>query len=319
MILKRFLVLLFLITCTFTISSCRKADGIITINYDFNGIIENYSYEIDCGQKAVKPNNINKPNYNFIAWYKDDKYKRKFNFNSRLYNDTTIYAKYELNQDKINDTLINGGLNCHVGFKILYFNRIASKYSWGSGVVLEITDYKIYILSNSHLSQPSFGFNHIDFKAYDYLGNSVDAELEFERSDYDLAIFSCSKLSGVKETIKFAEEDVYTGQDIISVGRPGGKPNRITYGEINGITKGPDLCIINAKSDVNFDVYSHSSYINLGSSGGALLNSNLELIGINYAVKQTEEGYNFIEGYSVPLFRVYEFLNYYEEFKKTNV
>jgi len=312
--------IVFFILLFFSISSCNSSNEpseMISITYDYGNAGDPITIEIEKGKKTSKPELVEKNNYIFDNWYKDEEYVTKFNFNKKIYEDTTIYGKYTLDQDKINAILQAGGLKSHVGIKIEYFNRFLTRYSWGSGVILEMTDNRYYLLSNSHLSLPSYGFNNIRFFAYDYLGNCNVATLVFERSDYDLAIFECKPFGSDLEEIEFA--DGYNiGEDILSVGRPGGIPNTITYGVMSDYVIGPELSVDNTKSDVHFEVLAHSSYINLGSSGGALLNSDLKLVGINYAVKQDTDGNLFQEAYAIPLHRIYEFLDFYEEFKLTN-
>jgi len=62
-------------------------------------------------------------------------------------------------------------------------------------------------------------------------------------------------------------------------------------------------------SDVKFDVLAHNAPIDNGSSGGALLNINLKIAGINYAASKAND--EFITGYTIPAVKIHEYLNNY--------
>lgn len=63
-------------------------------------------------------------------------------------------------------------------------------------------------------------------------------------------------------------------------------------------------------SNVKFNVYRHSADIKGGSSGGALLNEDLELIGINYAGKCFFVILS-IDSFALPISNVKEFISLY--------
>ena len=54
----------------------------------------------------------------------------------------------------------------------------------------------------------------------------------------------------------------------------------------------------------------HSAYIKGGSSGGALLNNNDEVIGVTFAGVFDNKG-EFVRGYAIPVSKVNEFLSKY--------
>ena len=62
--------------------------------------------------------------------------------------------------------------------------------------------------------------------------------------------------------------------------------------------------------NVTFTVLEHNAETNGGSSGGAILNIDLELIGIHYAGSRDSSG-NFVRGYAIPIDKIHEFLNKY--------
>lgn len=299
--------------------ACQNSNTNETVNVtiDYHNGDSQIVHTIPKNSKIEKPELIERENLIFEGWYEDVDFEKEFKFSRRIKEDLTLHAKYTVDYELLNSKIDNGELKSHVGIKITYYNRFRTSYSWGSGVVIEITDSKVYILSNSHLSKKNHGLSNIKFQVYDYLDYSAPAELVFEKSEYDLAVFVCERFSENFELIDYGNNH-WIGEDIVSIGRPLGTPNNVTFGKINGYVQGPYLTCDKSESNVHFEVINHSSYINLGSSGGALLNLDLKLIGIQYAVKQDEETNEFKSGYAIPLHKVYEFLELYNEFRKTN-
>ena len=65
-------------------------------------------------------------------------------------------------------------------------------------------------------------------------------------------------------------------------------------------------------SNVTFNVIVHSAYINSGSSGGALVDENLKLVGINFASASIESTSKYLYTYAIPASKAKEFINNYE-------
>ncbi len=93
--------------------------------------------------------------------------------------------------------------------------------------------------------------------------------------------------------------------DVISLGSPKEQSNSITYGHVYGYKNVTIPNSSKSSSNVTFDVIYHDAFINKGSSGGPLLDSNLNVIGVNYASNSSGIGY------AIPAVKVKEFLNKY--------
>lgn len=178
----------------------------------------------------------------------------------------------------------------------------------GSGAIIKKSATSYYVITNNHVvynADLEPRTQYTNFYVIDYLGNEYRADCVANMAEYDLAI------------VKFTSVEQYTilsleagnsveGDFVVSLGQPEGQSNTITLGNV------VDYCKITLKdtdpteSDVTFDVLSHDAYINSGSSGGALLDSHLNIIGINYAGTIDQQGNN-LASYAIPVEKVYEF------------
>lgn len=178
----------------------------------------------------------------------------------------------------------------------------------GSGVIIKYTGSEYYALTNNHVVYSLSLEQQASTKSYsviDYLGTEYKATLVANLANYDLAI------------VKFTSTESYTvlslesgnseeGDLVISLGQPAGQSNTITLGNTVGYTKVRLTDADASESNVTFNVLQHDAYINSGSSGGALLDAQLNVIGINYAGALDEDG-NSVESYAIPVEKVYEF------------
>ena len=89
------------------------------------------------------------------------------------------------------------------------------------------------------------------------------------------------------------------------MGNPSSIKNVISEGKIDCFGY---VSLDSTKSNIEFEVIVHSAAIAGGSSGGALLDSNNEIIGITFAGVFDRDGI-FITGYAIPSEKIIEFLN----------
>ena len=66
-----------------------------TVTFNTNGGTEISSIKVVKGNKIEKPTHSQKDNYIFDNWYTDDTYTTKFDFDTPITSDTTIYAHFE--------------------------------------------------------------------------------------------------------------------------------------------------------------------------------------------------------------------------------
>ena len=149
----------------------------------------------------------------------------------------------------------------------------------GSGVIISENDDEIFILTNNHVVEDSseLSVKFINDKSY-------DANIKGVSQRKDIAIVSIKKKDVDDETlgaIKIAKignsDNLKVGNGIIAIGNALGYGQSVTTGVISALNR-----------EVSTDEYTQDmiqidAAINGGNSGGALLNSNGEVIGINSA------------------------------------
>ena len=109
------------------------------------------------------------------------------------------------------------------------------------------------------------------------------------------------------EILPLAEENAPVNETVVSVGAPDGQFNAVTIGKISRY-ESVALTEEESSSHVSYPVICHTAVIHGGSSGGMLIDRNLQIVGINYAGASNEETDEFYEGYASPVENVRAFL-----------
>lgn len=194
-------------------------------------------------------------------------------------------------------------------------NLTNSKMVFGSGVLFlsEVVDEGepeyYYLLTNNHTIAKNDEFEQATYEVKDYKGNIYPAVLVNGLADYDLAVLKFKADDEiVYNPLVLASKNVMNNVRIATLGQPHGQANMMTIGKViayNKIMSGED---VKALSNVLFDVIYHDAPIDTGSSGGALLNENCQVVGINFAmtVNKTDEEVTY--GCAIPIEKVREFL-----------
>ena len=170
-------------------------------------------------------------------------------------------------------------------FGPFYGNSSYTTEGAGSGVIVSENDTEIFILTNYHVVENSteLSVKFIDDKSYDATIKGVS-----ERKD--IAIVSVSKKSLESETLKQIKiatignsNELKVGNGIIAIGNALGYGQSVTTGVVSALNR-----------EVSTDEYIQDmiqidAAINGGNSGGALLNSKGEVVGIN-SVKYSSNG-----------------------------
>lgn len=157
----------------------------------------------------------------------------------------------------------------------------------GSGVIIDAD--KGYIVTNYHVIN---GANTIKVQLTD--GREYDAELVGGDQMTDVALLKLEKKVKNLTQIKLADSDkLRVGDFTVAIGNPFGLGQTVTSGIVSALGRS-GLNLENLENFIQTD-----AAINSGNSGGALVNLNGELIGINTAILGPNGG-NVGIGFAIP-------------------
>lgn len=175
----------------------------------------------------------------------------------------------------------------------------------GSGVIFSEDNNNYYVLTNNHVVNRDEEYSLFKYEITDYLGNTYKGTLLVSSADYDLGLLKMPKSKAILEVLKVNLNKLEKDEVVIAIGQPKGQDNTITIGRVIRFTNGN---LEEATSHVEFDVIEHTAPINRGSSGGVLINSKLEIVGINYAGSFKEGVEGSVFAYAIPMSEVDTFL-----------
>ena len=220
-----------------------------------------------------------------------------------LENDAFSYA------DAIND-ITTSKMCSTVTLTTLYYNQnffgitTESATSIGSGTVIMSTSESggtnVYVLTNAHCVNDISKYEHKTITVTDYRGNAFSACSILQGSvseRYDLAIVVFTASNAGFGSIKLADENPKINDIVFSLGSP--------HAQTNSITTGRALRYYTGEL-IEVEALYHSALVGSGGSGGALLNGELELCGVNFAADDTED--DFSNGSAIPVESVREYL-----------
>ncbi|XMB72461.1 trypsin-like peptidase domain-containing protein [Mycoplasmatota bacterium WC30] len=169
--------------------------------------------------------------------------------------------------------------------------------SSGSGFIFLEDDNYFYAITNNHVIDPGEFTSIYSITIHDGLSSS--ATLLATDPDLDLAVLRFEKLLKYDVTIINIYERLYykfnRGELVIAVGNPLNVTNNVTFGEFKGME---DI------SNADYSVLYHDAKIYAGSSGGALVDVDGNLLGVNTWGTGESEPYSF----AIPNYIVYIFL-----------
>lgn len=296
------------------------------VNFYVDGQLYDTQF-LQSGERVSTPMAPQKENYIFLGWYVSESSDQVHDFSLPLYGSYNLYARFKIDAESLTNQITSDTMRSIVTVRVTRYKHYkifgldtgikkSEASTHGSGVVLNIADSYVYVLTNCHVAYFKDGYDSMDLWIEDHKGNRYEAHLYTNKNkagdaisaEYDLA-FLYAKISGdhnFKE-LPLADCDAIEGESVISVGTPDGQKNAIGFGEVMQYrTISLDNTPTNA-SNVTFPVINHNAYTMPGSSGGALLNARLELVGIHYAAQKD----NAHMGYAIPLSKIREFLNTY--------
>ena len=269
--------------------------------------------------KVIDPGAPKKLFAKFLGWYSDLELNNIFDFNTVIDSDITLYGKWDINYPNLisyiyqNTILANVKIDCQA-FKYNSNGKksYSSSVSQGSGVIFHENNNYYFILTNNHVVYIENDYDGADYTIFDCYNNEYSGQLFVKDKDYDLAILALPKDNLKKDLCKldFLSYDIDIGQEVISISNPKGLSNSISFGTVKEYYRYvPSQATID-KNNINFDVIKSDTYINSGSSGGVLLDTNLKIAGISFASQSTITG-EYLHSYAIPSSKVIEFVNTY--------
>lgn len=201
---------------------------------------------------------------------------------------------YEKDQDDTNTTnAVEKSVKSIVGISKLkqrgssiFVNNAEEKLGLGSGVIL--TDNG-YILTNQHVAGNKYSSCYVTLAD----GNSYEGNVVWSDNNIDLAIVKISK--GNLEYLELGNSDeISLAEEVYAIGNPIGMEfqRTVTKGIISGTNR--TIKIEDESQNVYMeDLIQTDATINEGNSGGALINMQGELIGINSVKLSNAEGIGF--------------------------
>ncbi|QJC37310.1 Do family serine endopeptidase [Enterobacteriaceae endosymbiont of Donacia thalassina] len=176
-------------------------------------------------------------------------------------------------------------------------------HSIGSGVI--INPKKGMIITNNHVIDHA---NYISVELNN--GKTYEAKIIGQDPQMDIALIQIKDKTANLKSLKIANSDnLKVGDYTLAIGNPYGLGETVTSGIISALGR-TGLNIENFENFIQTD-----AAINRGSSGGALVNLNGDLIGINTAILTPNEG-NIGIGFAIPSNTVISLVNQFIKFGK---
>lgn len=171
----------------------------------------------------------------------------------------------------------------------------------GSGIIISKSGDKLYILTNNHVVEGSSELivQFINEK-------SVDATIVGTSERKDLAVISIplsdldnDTIDSIKIATIGSSDELKVGNGIIAIGNALGYGQSVTTGVVSALNREVTI------DDYTYEMIQIDAAINGGNSGGALLNSKGEVVGINSAKYSSSGTYSSASiegmGFAIPI------------------
>lgn len=331
--MKKIFTLFLLFLMLFGISSCfstNESDGglgsgstIVEVSsfrvyFVIDGKARSYK-EVNNMQIFTPPSIPKKTNYTVVGWINEQGILH--DFTKPLKQETTLYAKYDIDYKTLVNLVSTTMMSSHVQIEVTIYNmggflgltkkNVSSKS--GSGIIFHDQHDNYYVITNAHVTSNE-SRKHIDIKVKDYKGRSYTAykHENAEQDGFDLSVIYFKKPKEMLQVVDIAHKNPLLNQAVISLGQPQGQNNTITF----GIIKKYEIITLSSGVSLPFEVINHSAPTDSGSSGGAILDLELNLVGVHFAGSKDYEG-NFKSGYAIPAETIQHYLKNYVWIKQT--
>lgn len=209
------------------------------------------------------------------------------------------------------------GIEVNYTVNSMFFNQTSTATATGSGIIISEDGY---IITNNHV----INSNSTSSSSYYSIGeaNSIKVTLEGDETKYDativgtdaqtdLAVIKIEK-TGLTAAELGSSSSVQVGEFAMAVGSPLGMQNTVTGGMISALDRK-----VTDSEGKTYTLIQTDAAINSGNSGGALVNSKGQVIGIN-TLKVAATGVEGM-GFAIPINAakpIYEQLIQYNKVKR---
>ena len=206
----------------------------------------------------------------------------------------------------INATEESASISYSAGQSGVIFKRENDQYYaltalHGIPIKSDSTDTKLIVLGYDQPEYQEAGV-HVGLKAY--YSQFPEAVLEYYDEAYDLAVISFQSEYDYS-VLAIAPEPPKNGEPVAVIGNPHvGKRNSVTTGKITSKTPVP---FGDEAGKNQHNIIQHSAKSSMGYSGGALLNKDMEIAGINLGAGENIF-HQFKVGKAMPCDKILEFL-----------
>ncbi|WP_228563077.1 S1C family serine protease [Catenulispora rubra] len=182
--------------------------------------------------------------------------------------------------------------------------------SVGSGVILSSDGL---ILTNNHvISDAANGNGQITITFNN--GKTTQATIVGYDSGSDLAVIKAQNVSGLPAASLGNSDNVQIGDTVVAIGSPDGLQSTVTSGIVSALNRQVTVSSgsssrFSGGSQVTYSAIQTDASLNPGNSGGPLLNSQGQVIGINSAIYSPTSAYGSQGGsvglgFSIPINQV---------------
>ena len=296
---------LVLINC----SSQQEKSQSFKVTFIYNNGVENKIETVLSGDLIAKPKDPSKTNHTFLNWYINDSLTTVYDFNSKVTKDITLYAKWNIDFDTINDKIISNYIQSCVMIQVQESKGIGfdKEIRKASGVVFYKKDNLYYILTSYKVAKANYSvppyyenFNIFIFDSFNTIHFSEDVKKFVDDEGYGLSVIVLDTSTYATPTklkiIEIAEIDPIKNDNVFVMSSYHIQANTVAKGLISQITTSSAI--------YTFPVITLNIPLKNATIGGALLNVNCKLIGLLY--DQTTNG----DSLAIPIKKINEFLEF---------
>ena len=299
-----------------------KADETVrkyAVTFAYNNGQPDTASVVNEGKTIAAPTSPDKSNYVFDGWYDSRTGGAKFDFSKPITKNVALYAKFKLDENKINDKIFTELIKGIVKIRNVRYGVTSGSASYpstaeGLGFCFRVSNGNYYILTNNSVAYKGPSYENQKITVEDYKGKTYEGyvyknpnkSFRAAAAAYDLACIYFRSSSTDVESLNFSKTAPYVNEDVITLGSLKTQNSNIVYGSIGEFKKVTVTELPTTQSNVQFDVINHNAFIDQGLSGAPLFNADLQVVGVNYAVNSDSK-----TGFAIPVEKIYEFLSEY--------